>query len=202
MYGATENTARITRMPPEHLAARPDSVGLPIPGVRVELLDEAGAPVPVGEPGEVVVSGDSVASGYFQAPEETAVTFRGGKLHTGDLARMDAEGFLTIVDRLADFLKCGGTRTSCKAVEDVLVAFPEVVEAAVVGVPDDVLGEAVAAFVVALPGAGANVEQRLAEFARERLPVALQPKRWQWLPALPKSEAGKVLKPALRKLLG
>jgi acyl-coenzyme A synthetase/AMP-(fatty) acid ligase len=87
-------------------------------------------------------------------------------------------------------------------VEDVLVAFPEVVEAAVVGVPDDVLGEAVAAFVVALPDAGANVEQRLAEFARERLPVALQPKRWQWLPALPKSQAGKVLKPALRKLLG
>lgn len=201
MYGATENTARIAYMPPEELKARAYSVGKAIPGVTVELHDEAGRPVPAGEVGEVVVSGDSVSRGYFQAPEDTAVTFRGGKLHTGDLATQDAEGYLTIVDRVADFLKCGGTRTSSKAVEDVLVAFPEVVEAAVVGVPDDILGEAVAAFVVAQPGAEAGLEDRLRAFCKDRLAIPLQPKVLRLLPTLPKNNAGKVQKPALRKLL-
>jgi len=188
-------------MPPEELRARSYAVGKAIPGVTVELHDEAGRPVPVGEVGEVVVSGDSVATGYFQAPEDTQVTFRGGKLHTGDLATQDAQGFLTIVDRVADFLKCGGTRTSSKVVEDVLVAFPEVVEAAVVGVPDDTLGEAVAAFIVPQSGVDAGFEQRLLAFARDRLPVALQPRVLKLLPSLPKSNAGKVQKPELRKLL-
>lgn len=201
MYGATENTARIAYLPPERLADKPDSVGVPIPGVRVRLLDERGAPVGPMEVGEVVVEGDSVSPGYLHAPQDTAATFRGGRLHTGDLARADEEGFLFIVDRLGDFLKCGGTRTSSKAVEGVLLEFPDVVEAAVLGVPDDVLGEAVALFVVPRPGGESQLGERLLAFAKERLAVPLVPRVIKVLTSLPKNSSGKLLKPELRTLL-
>ena len=201
MYGATENTARIAYLPPERLADKPGSVGVAIPGVTIRLLDESGKSVGPGEIGEVVVEGDSVSPGYFKAPEETAVTFRGGRLHTGDLARLDDEGFLSIVDRLGDFLKCGGTRTSSRAVEDVLAEYPDVVEVAVLGVPDDVLGEAVAAFVVAKPGSEERMAEGLLAFAKDWLAVSLVPRVIRVVANLPKSSSGKPLKRELRKYL-
>ena len=201
MYGATEATARIAILPPDEVDARPWSVGKAIAGVTIRLLNEDGAEVPPGEPGEIVVQGDNVARGYFQDPEESAATFKGGRLYTGDVAVQDPEGFLRIVDRAKSFLKCGGTRTSAQRIEEELLAFPDIVEAAVVGIPDELLGEAVAAFVVARDPDDASTVQRLKAFAASRLAPPLQPKIIEVLTTLPKSAAGKVQRRLLRERL-
>ena len=201
MYGATEATARITVLAPEEVDGRPWSVGKPIAGVTVRLLNEEGAEVPAGEPGELVVEGESVALGYFQDPAESAATFREGRLHTGDIAIRDEAGYLRIVDRTKSFLKCGGTRVSAQSIEEQLLAFPDLVEAAVIGIPDELLGEAVAAFVVPRDAADATLADRLRAFALAKLPPPLQPKRIEVLQSLPKSAAGKVQRRLLRERL-
>lgn len=201
MYGATENTARISALPPDKLDEKRGSAGRPIPGVTVAVLDDAMQPVPAGQPGRVCVRGDSTSAGYFRDEPATRETFRDGWLLTGDLGFLDAEGYLTIVDRIGDFLKCGGTRTSVKVVEDALLQCPDVVEVAVLGVPDELLGEAVAALVVARPGAEAGVVDAVRAVAKEKLPLPLQPRDVQLVAALPKSEAGKVQRTRLRALL-
>lgn len=202
MYGATENTARITCLPPERLAEKPGSVGPPIGGVKVTIEDEEGRPLPAGKVGRVVVEGESVAAGYLGDSEVAATVFRDGRLHTGDLGKLDEDGYLTIVDRLGDFLKCGGTRTSVKVVEDAILHCPDVVEVAVLGVPDELLGEAVAALVVPRPGSGDQLHERILRLTRERLPLPLQPRVVRLVETLPRSAGGKVQRPALRELLG
>jgi acyl-CoA synthetase (AMP-forming)/AMP-acid ligase II len=201
MYGATEATARLCYLPPEMVGRKLGSVGRAIPGVTLELLDEEGRPVPVGAVGEIVASGDNIARGYLNAPEETAASFRGGRLHTGDLARMDDEGYLHIVDRAKDFIKCAGTRTSTKAIEETLLKFPDIVEAAVLGVADDTLGEAVGVFVVPRRSDDVDVKERLLAFASGVFPPHLVPRQVHVVAALPKNNAGKVMKPALRERL-
>ena len=202
MYGATENTARITCLPPEQLGERPGSVGLPIGGVKVIIEDEDGTPLPAGRVGRVVVQGDSVAAGYLGDPEATATVFREGRLYTSDLGKLDDDGYLTIVDRLGDFLKCGGTRTSVKVVEDAILHCPDVVEVAVLGVPDELLGEAVAALVVPRPGSHARLPEQILRLTKEKLPLPLQPRVVRLVETLPRSAAGKVQRPALKELLG
>lgn len=201
MYGATEATARISYLPPEMLDRKLGSIGRGIPGVTMRVLNERGAPVAAGEVGEIVVEGENVSPGYYGAPEESAAVFREGRLHTGDLATVDPEGFVYVVDRARDILKAGGTRSGSKELEDKLLTFPELVEVAVVGIPDEVLGEAVAAFVVPREGTPPGLAERLIAFARTRVPPPLVPRRVEVLSALPKSEAGKVLKGALRERL-
>lgn len=201
MYGATEATARLCYLPPGLLHEKLGSVGKPIPGVTVQLLDDTGAEVAPGDVGEIVASGPNIAQGYFEAPLETAETFRNGRLHTGDLARQDAEGFLFIVDRAKDFIKCGGTRTSSKMLEELLLQFPDIVEAAVIGIPDDTLGEAVAAFVVARQAGDDGLAQRLLDFSAQAFPPHLVPRVVKLLQALPKNNAGKVIKRLLRQYL-
>jgi acyl-CoA synthetase (AMP-forming)/AMP-acid ligase II len=198
MYGATEATARLCYLPPELLRSKLGSVGKAIPGVQLELLDEQGAAVAPGAIGEIVASGENIARGYFQAPRETEATFRNGRLHTGDLARADNEGFLYIVDRAKDFIKCAGNRTSTKMLEEVLLRFPDLVEAVVLGIPDETLGEAVAAFVVPRVPGDSTLAARLLAFAQDRLPPQLVPKQVNVLGSLPKNSAGKVLKSVLR----
>ena len=202
MYGATENTARISAVPPEMLDQKRGTAGRPIPGVTVAILDDALQAVPPGQPGRVCVRGDSRSLGYFRDAEATEQTFRGGWLLTGDIGFLDADGYLTIVDRIGDFLKCGGTRTSVKVVEDALLCCPDVVEVAVLGVPDELLGEAVAALVVAREGAEGEVLEKVRAAAKEKLPLPLQPRDLKLVAALPKSEAGKVQRKQLRALLG
>jgi acyl-coenzyme A synthetase/AMP-(fatty) acid ligase len=114
---------------------------------------------------------------------------------------LDEEGFLTIVDRAKDFLKCGGTRVSCKEIEEALLRFPEIVEAAVAPMPDELLGEAVAAFVVPRDPGDKDLAARLSAFAAKALPPHLQPRRLWTLPALPKSDAGKVQRAELRRII-
>ncbi len=187
MYGATEATARLSILDPDEVDARPASIGKGIPGVTLRIVDEQGRPVAPGEMGEIVAEGENVARGYFQDPAETAATFRDDRLHTGDLATIDPQGYVTVLGRAKSFLKCGGTRMSAERFEEALLAFPDIVEAAVIGVPDEVMGEAPAAFVVARDPADVTVADRLGEFASENLPIALRPKLIEVVPELPKS---------------
>lgn len=198
MYGQTEATARLSYLPPERLPAKIGSIGCGIPGVQLRVINDAGQDVCPGEVGEIVARGANVARGYWHASEETAATFRGGELRTGDLATVDADGFIYVVDRSKDFLKCGGERVSCRALEDELLAFDELLEAAVIAVADDVLGEAPKAFIVPQFQDHDGLEKRLTAFLKSRLPAHLVPRQLVVLPALPKNSAGKVLKAKLR----
>ena len=201
MYGATEATARLSILPPSEVDARPGSVGKGIPGVTLRVLDERGTPVAAGQVGEIVAEGENVAGGYFEDPLETASTFRDGRLHTGDLASVDADGYVTVLGRAKSFLKCGGTRTSAERFEEALLAFPDIVEAAVIGVPDEVMGEAPAAFVVPRDPGDPTVASRLLDFASAKLPMVLRPKIVEVLAELPKSAAGKVQRIRLHERL-
>jgi acyl-CoA synthetase (AMP-forming)/AMP-acid ligase II len=201
MYGATEATARLSILDPSEVDARAGSIGKGIPGVTLRVLDEQGHPVAPGETGEIVAEGENIGRGYFQDPAETALTFRNGRLHTGDLATVDGDGYITVLGRAKSFLKCGGTRTSAERFEEALLAFADIVEAAVIGVPDEVMGEAPAAFVVARDPSDPTVPSRLREFAESRLPIALRPKIIEVVAELPKSAAGKVQRIKLHERL-
>lgn len=170
------------------------SIGNGIPGVKLQVVDESGKEVSTGGVGEIVAEGENITQGYWRDPEESAKSFRHGRLYTGDIATVDEDGFIYVVDRDKDFLKCGGKRISCRQVEDRLLGFKGVLEAAVIGVPDDVLGEAVKAFVVPANGDFAGLAERLRLFCKERIPPPLVPKEIVVLQGLPKNSAGKVLK--------
>jgi long-chain acyl-CoA synthetase len=200
MYGQTEGTARLSYLPPELLCAKLGSIGKGLPHTRLEVLREDGAPVLPGgdEVGEIAASGENVTLGYWGDPEETGRFFRDGRLFTGDMARMDADGFIYVVERARDFIKSGGNRISPKEVEEIIAEMPEVVEAAVVGAPDELLGEAIEAFVVPVrPGAVAADGVR--EHCLKRLPNHKVPVRVEFLSALPKTANGKVDKRRLRE---
>jgi fatty-acyl-CoA synthase len=147
--------------------------------------------------GEIVASGENVTPGYWDDPAETARYFRNGRLHTGDMARLDADGFLFVVERARDFIKPLGHRVSPKEVEEVLAEMPEVVESAVIGVPDDLWGEAVKAFVVPAR-AGQLDAARVQGHCLKRLPNYKVPRHVEFVAALPKTGNGKVDKEALR----
>jgi acyl-coenzyme A synthetase/AMP-(fatty) acid ligase len=198
MYGQTEATARLSCLLPQFLDTKCDSVGKAIPGVELRVVDDLGEEVPVGETGEIAALGDNITLGYWRAPEESARTFRDGVLYTGDIARVDEDGFLYIVDRASDFLKVGGERVSCRRIEERLLKCDELLEVAVVGRPDEVLGESVAAFVVPeTPRPG--LEQRVMKFSKETMPPQLVPREVVVMDALPKNSAGKLNKTSLRK---
>jgi acyl-CoA synthetase (AMP-forming)/AMP-acid ligase II len=200
MYGQTEATARLSYLPPEFLDTKLSSIGRGMPGVRLRVVNDSGEDVRPGEVGEIVATGESVTRGYWRAPQESETSFRGGNLHTGDLARVDEDGFVYIVDRAKDFLKCGGGRVSCRQIEEQLLEFEDLLEAAVIGIPDDVLGEAVKAFVVPRVRECNGMKERLALFCKGRMSPQHVPKEIVVLSTLPKNSAGKVLKPGLRAL--
>lgn len=201
MYGQTEATARLACLPPELLAARPGSIGKAIFGVTLRVLNEFGEETVPGEVGEIVAEGENIARGYWRAPEETAHTFRNGALHTGDLATVDKDGFLYVVDRAKEFVKCGGTRVSCRQLEDRLLECEDLLEAAVVGTPDDILGEAIRAFVVPRLGHEGGLEDRLRLFCKANIRHPLCPRDIVVLDTLPKNSSGKVLRSQLRSAL-
>jgi long-chain acyl-CoA synthetase len=173
------------------------SVGQPIPGVDVAILDDDDRALPAGEVGEVCVRGPNVMLGYYRMPEETARTIREGWLHTGDLGRLDADGFLYIVERKKDLIIRGGFNIYPREVEEVLYAHPAVAEAAVVGVADALMGEEVRAFVVTKTGAAAT-EEALIAFCQDRLAKYKCPKHVRFVDTLPKSPIGKILRKELR----
>jgi acyl-CoA synthetase (AMP-forming)/AMP-acid ligase II len=198
MYGQTEATARLSYLAPERLAAKTASIGRSIPGVTLRVLRPDGQPAAVGEVGEIVASGDNITLGYLRDPAATAAHFRGGHLWTGDMAVVDGDGDLFIRDRQRDFIKAGGQRVSSREVEDVIAELADVVEAAVIGLPHDTLGEAPAAYVVARPGSSLDGD-RVIRHCRSRLGRDREPTRVEFRQALPKNDAGKVMKAALRR---
>ena len=193
MYGQTEAAPRVSWLPPERLAEKLGSVGIPVPGVQIIVADERENEVPTGETGEIVVVGDNVMMGYWNQPEENRAVLKDGKLHTGDLAKRDKDGFIYIVGRRKEIIKCGGNRVSVKEVEDCLLAHDKVLEATVIGVPDDLLGEAVKAVVVLKPDITAD-QKEFVLFCKQRLADFKVPKFITFVDTLPKYQSGKVNK--------
>jgi acyl-CoA synthetase (AMP-forming)/AMP-acid ligase II len=156
MYGQTEATARLAYLPPERGEEKMGSIGIPIPGVELKVLDDGLRELPAGEVGHLVARGENVTPGYLDAPDDTAAILHDGYLWTGDLARRDEDGFLFLVGRAKEILKIGGYRVSPVEIEVVLAEHPGIAEAVVVGAPDPVQGEVAVAFV--LPRGGGAVE--------------------------------------------
>ena len=178
--------------------AKPDSVGPPVPVVSVKIVDDGGKELPVGDVGELWIKGPNVVKGYWGKPAATAETFRDGWFHTGDVARLDDEGFVYIVDRTKDMLIRGGENVYCVEIESVLHEHAGVADAAVIGIPHPVLGEEVGAVVQLRPGTSVS-EAEIQEHVAARLAGFKVPVR-VWLSAtpLPRNPAGKVLKRQLR----
>jgi acyl-coenzyme A synthetase/AMP-(fatty) acid ligase len=200
MYGLTE-TKRTLYLPPDQVETRPDSVGIAIPGTEVWLVDEAGNRLPNGSTGELVIRGRHVMRGYWADPAATAARYRPGPLpgervcYSGDLFRTDAEGYLYFVARKDDIIKSRGEKVAPKEVENVLYAIEGVVEAAVVGAPDPVLGQAIVAFVV-VQGRELTEAEVLAH-CRAHLEDFMVPRRVEFRKELPKTESGKIKKTGL-----
>jgi long-chain acyl-CoA synthetase len=174
------------------------SIGVPIPGTDVKIVDTGTGEreMPFGEPGELAVKGPQVMKGYWQMPEETAKTLRNDWLYTGDIARMDEEGYLYIVDRKKDMINTSGFKVYPREVEEVLYQHEEVVEAVAVGVPDEYRGETVKAFVVRKPGSTVT-EEELVSYCKENLAPYKVPKLLEFRDDLPKSAVGKLLRRVL-----
>jgi acyl-CoA synthetase (AMP-forming)/AMP-acid ligase II len=197
MYGQTEATARLSYLPPQFLDTRNGSIGRGIPGVDLRVLRADGQPVAPGELGEIVARGANITLGYLDDPAATATYFRDGALWTGDLAVVDDEGFIYVRDRQRDFIKSGGQRIGSKEVEDTIAELPDVVEVAVVGVPHETLGEAIAAHVVVRRGASVSADDVI-RHCRARLGSEREPRVVEFKAELPKNESGKIMKAALR----
>ncbi|OKO84369.1 class I adenylate-forming enzyme family protein [Bradyrhizobium sp. AS23.2] len=200
-YGATETSSVSTSNGAEDYLARPDSVGPAVPGCDLRVIDDAGNPLPVGAIGELEIYGANVVKGYWNNPQATAAAFRDGWYRTGDIVRMDAEGFVYLLDRAKDMLIRGGENIYCSEIEDALLAHPDILEAAIVGIPDRVLGELVGAVVRARAGTRLIQEQviehlrpRLAAF---KLPVHVDIR----IEELPRTASGKIVKRQLREEL-
>jgi long-chain acyl-CoA synthetase len=197
-YGLTETSSITTMNAGVDYLARPDSVGVPVPVCEVKVVDEEGATLPVGEVGELWIKGPNVVKGYWNKPEATAASFSDGWLHSGDVARLDEEGFVYIVDRAKDMVIRGGENVYCAEVESALFEHPAVTDAAVFGVPHHVLGEEVAAVVRLKDGASATADE-LRRHVGERLAAFKVPTHIYFREReLPRNPAGKVLKRELR----
>ena len=201
MYGQTEATARLSYLPPERVRDKLGSIGKGLPSTRLQVLKDDGTPVTPGssETGEIVATGDNIARGYWNDPVETACFFRNGRLYTGDLARVDKDGFIFFVERERDIIKPGGNRVSAREVEDIIAEIPDVVEVAVVGAPHELMGEVIKAFVVLRPNAEITTEG-IAAHCRKVLPAFKIPHAITCLSSMPHNAAGKILKSKLREL--
>lgn len=197
-YGLTECSSLGTVLPAGAVLSKADSVGLPVPGTQAEIRDDAGRPLPAGSPGELFLRGPHVVQGYWGAPEKSRAAIRDGWLRTGDVARMDDEGYVFILDRVKDMINRGGEKIYGLEVENVLYAFPGVAEAAVAGVPHVVFGEVPVAFVVPLPGCAVDPE-RLRAHCATRLADFKVPVEVRILEKLPRNPGGKVVKNELRR---
>ena len=200
MYGLTE-TKRTLYLPPEQLAERPDSVGIPIPGTETWLEDETGRRLGPGEIGELVIRGSHVMRGYWERPEATAERFRPGKIpgerlcYSGDLFRVDNLGYYYFIGRKDDIIKSRGEKVAPKEIENVLYDLDGVVETAVIGIPDPILGEAIKAFVVQADNT--LCEKAVLRHCRQHLEDFMVPQFVEFWDTLPKSSNGKIAKKEL-----
>jgi long-chain acyl-CoA synthetase len=180
---------------------KPGSIGTPIRGVQMKVVDDAGRELPAGEVGEIAIRGHNVMKGYWRRPKETAEAIRHGWFLTGDMAWRDRDGFFFIVDRKKEMIIRGGFNVYPREIEEVLYEHPAVLEAAVLGIPDDALGEEVGAAVVLRGGANADADE-IRGFLKERLAAYKYPRRIWFTDELPKGTTGKVLKREIRAPTG
>ncbi len=191
-YGMTELFRPISYLADDPTDLK-DAIGRPVPGVEVRVADEDGRPLGAGEPGELWIRTPAAMDGYLRAEEDTRAVLRDGWFRTGDLGTVSSEGFVSVVGRKKDLILRGGYSVAPGEVEAALMAHPSVAEAAVIGTPDAVLGEEIAAFVILRPGARVDAPE-LVEFCRERLATFKYPRRVSIVTELPRSATGKVLK--------
>ena len=199
MYGATEATARMSYLPPDKLLEKPGSIGKGIPGVKLRVLAENGRPVVPGERGEIYATGANISPGYYDDPVGSAAKFTSYGLRTGDLAVVDDDGYIFVVDRRDDFIKSWGHRVSSQEVEAAALRMGQLVSAAAVGVPDDEAGEAVVLLAVARPGAEVRPDE-VSATCRQHLPKYMVPRSVHILDGLPVNANGKLAKPRLREI--
>ncbi|MFL0166876.1 class I adenylate-forming enzyme family protein [Candidatus Clostridium helianthi] len=193
MYGQTEATARLSYLPPNMLDEKMGSIGKGIPGTLLKVIDKEGKEVKVDDIGEVVALGENIMKGYFNDEEETKKVIRNGYLYTGDLATVDEDGYIYIVAREKQIIKSGGNRISPKEIENIIIQIPSVIEAAVIGIQDDILGEAVKAFVVLNDEVLKVDEKYIIEYCKDKLPSYKVPKYVVFLEGLPKNSSGKIM---------
>ena len=198
IFGMTETGPTGTVLPPELRMTHFGSIGRAMPWCEVEVIDEAGDPLPRGTSGELFVRSPGLAKGYYRDPAATAAAFIRGGMRTGDVARIDEDGLIYYEDRKKDVINRGGLKIASVAVEEVLFRHPSVREVAVIAIPHPALGEDVAACVVLAEGQAASAED-LARWCEGRLADNARPRHWRFLPALPKNPMGKVLKRELRQ---
>jgi acyl-CoA synthetase (AMP-forming)/AMP-acid ligase II len=199
MYGQTEASARLTYLPPDLLDVKKGSAGRAITGVTLRIVKEGGEEARAGEVGEVCASGDNIMQGYWQDSHTTAQMLHDGWLYTGDLGRLDEDGYLTIEGRNSEMIKSGAFRISPVEIEEVLLQHPQVQEAGVVGIEDPILGQKICA-VVTLKEAGRATDQELLAHCAEGLVQYKRPKSVTVVAALPKSPSGKILRQNLREI--
>ncbi len=193
-FGSTD--AGVVTMTPRGAAPRPGSAGPPVPGVKIEIVDDDGHRLAPRQVGEIAIHSPHRMAGYFRDPEQTALALRDGWFFTGDLGYLDEDGWLFFVDRKRDVIRRGGENMSSVLIEKVLCQHPQVVEAAVIGIPDPVLGQEVKAFIVAR---GPVTAEELRAFATERLAKFQVPRLWEFRDALPKTPTQRVEKYKLRR---
>jgi long-chain acyl-CoA synthetase len=190
-YGLSETSPVASFNPPQR--RKPGSIGIAVPGVEMAVVADDGTPVPAGEVGEIVIRGHNVMKGYWNRPEATAAAIVDGWFHSGDLAKIDPDGYFFIVDRMKDMIIRGGYNVYPREIEEVLYQHPAVREAAVIGVPDDYFGEEVAAVISLRSGADATPAQ-LVSFVKDSVAAYKYPRRLWIVDDLPKGPTGKILK--------
>jgi len=197
MYGATEASARLSYLPPEELAGAVGSIGRAIPNVELRVLRADGSEADAGETGELVARGSNIMRGYWRDADETARVLDERGFHTGDLAHRDERGLLYVVGRKKDMIKSGGHRIAAKEIEDVILEHGDVHETAVIGVPDEILGERIKAYVVLRDG-GEVDGKSLTKFLGPRMAGYKLPHLFEFREELAKNESGKIMKQVLR----
>lgn len=199
MYGATEAGARLAYLPPTDLPRKWGSIGQAIPNVELFIADENGNKLAAGEVGEIVARGSNIMAGYWNAPDETQKALRNGLYFTGDLGKADDEGFLYVVGRKSQFIKVGGKKVSCQEVEEKLLEIEGICETAVIGIEDELLGEAIKAFVVYQNGINPDIRNIKAQLSK-KVPTYKVPQYIEFIPELPKNSSGKIMKEKLKTL--
>ncbi|NWF91881.1 MAG: long-chain fatty acid--CoA ligase [Syntrophaceae bacterium] len=197
VYGCTEASPSIAILNAKDSLRKKECVGPPVPFLEVRVVDDQDRDVPTGEVGELVCRGPNVMKGYYKDRESTEETLRGGWLHTGDLGRMDEEGYVYIVDRKKDMIVSGGENIYPREIEELLYHHPKIRDVAVIGIPDPLWGESVKACVVLKPGERMK-EEEVIEYCKRHLASYKKPKSVEFVDSLPRNPSGKVLKTVLR----
>jgi long-chain acyl-CoA synthetase len=190
MYGATEATARLSYLPPSDQARKPGSIGKGIPGVTLDVYDDEGQPVPLGKCGEIVARGENIMLGYYNDPEETKRVLRNGWYHTGDLGKIDEDGYIYVTGRIGTFIKSGGFKVSPVEIEDTIQKLPDAYGCVVIGIPHYLMGEAIIACIQSQNPTN-EFKHQVLEHCRRELPTHKIPVDIVFVDEIPLNSSGK-----------